>query len=160
VKSLDRDNRVPARALRHEQGDVGRTEEGLASGDKIVKLPAQDAPTFARITGKGSGNFAMISYMGSDYDDLLVNEIGSYAGSVYINASVNRLKVTSTGSWTIEVRPITSSRAWDGVSALTGKGDSVVILSGGASGITSSREASQENVIWRAGWESNPRPRD
>ena len=114
-------------------------------GDKIVKLPAQDAPTFARITGKGSGNFAVISYIGSDYDDLLVNEIGSYAGSVYINAGVNRLKVTATGSWTIEVRPITSSRPWDGVSALTGKGDSVVILTGGASGITTIRNVSRSN---------------
>jgi hypothetical protein len=114
-------------------------------GDKIVKLAAQDAPTFARITGKGSGNFAVISYVGSDYDDLLVNEIGSYAGFVYIAAGVNRSKITSAGTWTIEVRPITSARAWDGVSALTGKGDSVAILTGGANGITAIRNKSRSN---------------
>jgi hypothetical protein len=130
------------RACRHTNA-LDPQDEGR--GDKIVKLPAQDAPTFARITGKGSGNFAVISYVGSDYDDLLVNEIGSYAGSVYIAAGVNRLKVTSSGTWTIEVRPITSARAWDGVTALTGKGDSVAILTGGAGGITTIKNKSRSN---------------
>ncbi len=114
-------------------------------GDKIVKMPAQDEPTYARITGKGSGNFAVISYAGSAYDDLLVNEIGSYSGSVYIAAGVTRLKISANGSWTVEVRPITSAKHWDGSAALTGKGDSVVILSGGASGITTIKNKSKSN---------------
>ena len=114
-------------------------------GDKIVKLGAQDGPTYAKITGKGSGNFAVISYTGSTYGDLLVNEIGAYSGSVYIAPGVNRLKVTSSGTWTIEVRPITDAKHWNGESALTGKGDSVVNLTGGASGITTIKNKSKSN---------------
>ncbi len=114
-------------------------------GDKVVRFTAQDAPTVARITGKGSGNFAVVSYAGSVYGDLLVNEIGAYAGWVYVAAGENRLKVSSSGSWTIEVRPITAARAWDGLGALTGKGDTVVLLSGGASGTTTIKNRSSSN---------------
>lgn len=115
------------------------------SGDKIVKFAAQDAPTFARITAKGGGNFAVISYSGSEYGDLLVNEIGAYSGWVYIAAGINRLEVTSSGSWAIEIRAITSARQWDGASSLTGKGDTVVNLSGWPSGITTIKNTSQSN---------------
>jgi len=114
-------------------------------GDKVVKMKAQDAPTFAKITGKGSGNFAVISYAGTEYSDLLVNDIGSYSGTVYIEAGVNRLKVTSNGSWTIEVRPITSARHWDGTSALAGKGDGVVILTNGSFGTTTLKNKGESN---------------
>lgn len=114
-------------------------------GDKIVKFAAQDGPTYARITGKGSGNFAVISYTGSTYGDLLVNEIGSYSGSVYVAPGIDRFKVTASSSWTIEVQPITSAKHWDGTAALTGKGDSVVNLTGGANGITTIKNKGQSN---------------
>jgi len=110
-----------------------------------VKFTAQEEPTVARITNQGSSNFAVVSYVGSSYDDLLVNEIGSYSGWVYVAAGVNRLKMTSSGSWTVEVRPIETARAWDGVSRLTGKGDTVVLLSGAASGITTIKNSSHSN---------------
>lgn len=114
-------------------------------GDKIVRLPAQDAPTIVRITGKGSSNFAVVSYVGSAYDDLLVNEIGSYSGTVYIAAGVSRLKISSSGTWTVEVRPIESARTWSGVGRLGGSGDSVVLLAGAASGITTIKNKSNSN---------------
>jgi len=114
-------------------------------GDKIVRFVAQDAPTYARITGKGGGNFAVITYTGSEYGDLLVNEIGSYSGSTYVAAGVNRLKVTSSGSWTIEIRPITAARLWDGLDRLDGKGDSVVLLTDAAGGITTVKNKSRSN---------------
>ena len=114
-------------------------------GDKIVRFVAQDAPTYARITGKGGGNFAVISYTGSEYGDLLVNEIGSYSGLTYVAAGVNRLKVTSSGSWTIEIRPITAARLWDGLDRLDGKGDSVVLLTDAAGGITTVKNKSRSN---------------
>jgi hypothetical protein len=114
-------------------------------GDKIVKFSAQDAPTVVRITGKGSGHFAVISYTGSEYGDLLVNEAGKYSGSVYVEPGINRFKVTSSGSWTIQVQPITSAKTWDGTSSLAGKGDSVVNLNGWASGITTIKNKSKSN---------------
>ena len=114
-------------------------------GDKIVRMPVQDEPTYARITGKGSGNFAVVSYAGSEYNDLLGNEIGAYAGSVYIAPGVSRLKITSSGSWTVEVRRIASAKPWDGAAALAGKGDMVVLLSNAESGITTIKNKGREN---------------
>jgi hypothetical protein len=114
-------------------------------GDKIVRFKPQDAPTLARITGRGGGNFAVISYAGSDYDDLLVNEIGSYAGWVYVAAGVDRLKITSSGTWSVEVRPIRAAKSWNGSSAITGKGDTVLRLSDGASGITTIKNRGNSN---------------
>jgi hypothetical protein len=114
-------------------------------GDKIVKFAAQDAPTYARITTKGGGNFAVVSYAGSEYGDLLVNVIGAYAGWVYIEPGMNRLKVSASGSWTIEIRPIASAKHWDGTSRLTGKGDYVVNLTGSAFGITTIKNKGNSN---------------
>ena len=114
-------------------------------GDKIVKMTAQDVPTYVKITGKGSGNFAVVSYQGSTYDDLLVNEIGSYSGSVYVAPGVDRFEVTSSGSWTIEAKPVTSAKHWSGTTALTGKGDAVINLNGGSSGIVTIKNKSKDN---------------
>lgn len=114
-------------------------------GDKVVKMNPQDEPTFAKITGKGGGNFSVISYTGSEYGDLLVNEIGSYSGTVYIAAGINRLKVSSSGSWTIEVRSIQAAPRWDGSKALAGKGDRVVLLSNGGAGITTIKNKGRDN---------------
>ena len=114
-------------------------------GDKIVKMTAQDGPTWARITNKGGDNFAVTTYTGGEYGDLLVNEIGSYSGSVYIAAGIDRLKVTSGGSWAIDVRPITTAKHWNGDDALAGKGDAVVNLAGWPSGITTIKNKSSSN---------------
>ena len=114
-------------------------------GDKIVKFAAQDAPTFARITGRGSSNFAVISYTGAEYGDLLVNEIGAYAGSVYVAAGVDRLKISSSGTWTVEIRQLDDAPSWDGTRTLSGKGDKVVVLFGGSAGITTIKNKSTSN---------------
>jgi hypothetical protein len=114
-------------------------------GDKIVKMAAQDGPTWAKITNKGGDNFAVVSYTGGTYGDLLVNEIGSYAGQVYIATGIDRLKVTSSGTWTIEVRPITTAKHWNGEAPLAGKGDAVINLVGWPSGITTITNKSKSN---------------
>lgn len=115
-------------------------------GDKVLKFAAQDGPTIAKITNKGRSNFAVISYVGSTYDDLLVNEIGSYSGTVYLNPGASRLKVTSSGSWSVTILPVTRARHWDGVAPLAGKEDSVILLSGGADSATGIRNKSRGNV--------------
>ena len=114
-------------------------------GDKVLKIKAQDAPTIARITNKGSSNFAVISYVGTSYDDLLVNEIGSYSGTVYLNPGVTRLKITSNGSWKVTICPIEAAKQWDGSSALAGKGDTVVMLNGGEFGTTTIKNKGKSN---------------
>jgi hypothetical protein len=111
----------------------------------VLKFTAQDGPIVARITNKGSSNFAVISYAGSQYDDLLVNEIGSYAGRVYVASGVSLLKITSNGSWSVDLRPITSAPKWNGSSAITGKGDSVILLRGGSFGTTTIKNRGTSN---------------
>ena len=86
----------------------------------------------------------MTAYSGSTYTDLLVNEIGSFPGWVYA-APGNFFKIESSGSWTVEVRPISYARQWNGQSAITGKGDSVVLLSGGSLGTTTITNSSRSN---------------
>ena len=114
-------------------------------GDKVLKFRAQDGPTVARITNRGGSNFAVIAYVGSQYDDLLVNVIGSYAGRVYVAPGVSLLKITSNGSWKVDVRPIDSAPHWNGAKALAGKGDLVVILSGGGFGTTRIRNKGRDH---------------
>jgi hypothetical protein len=114
-------------------------------GDKIVKMSAQDSPTYAYITAKSGGNFSVISYSGSEYDDLLVNVIGAYGGSVYVAAGVDRLKVSAGSSWTIEVHPVATAKYWDGSAAFTGKGDYIVNLTASSFGITTITNAGKSN---------------
>jgi hypothetical protein len=106
------------------------------TGDKVLKFRARTVPTVAKITNRGGGNFAIVAYKGTSYDDLLVNEIGSYAGQVYIAPGVNLLKLTSDGAWTVDIKPYTAARRWNGKSAISGKGDAVILLTGGAFGST------------------------
>jgi hypothetical protein len=114
-------------------------------GDKVLKFPAQDGPLVARITNKSGDNFAVVAYSGTEYTDLLVNEIGSYSGRVYVAPGVNLLKITSGGSWTVELRVIASAPRWNGESTLTGKGDSVILLTGGSFGTTTITNKGRDN---------------
>ena len=120
-------------------------EKTAGQGDKIVRFTAQEAPTVARITAAGGGNFGVVSYVGTEYNDLLVNVIGTYGGWVYVAPSVDRFEITSSGSWTVEVRPITTARSWLASEPIAGKGDAVLMLSGGASGITTIKNQGSGN---------------
>jgi hypothetical protein len=112
-------------------------------GDKIPKFTIpEDAPAIAAITAKGAGNFSVESLAADgSQNDLLVNTIGAYAGTVLFDIGAGEhsvaFKVKATGLWTISIKPITSARAWDTSAKLTGKGDDVVLLSPPAAGLTS-----------------------
>lgn len=64
-------------------------ESESGRGDKVLRIEPQFLPTVATISNRGQSNFAVVSYIGSDYDDLLVNEIGRYQGMVYIAPGVD-----------------------------------------------------------------------
>jgi hypothetical protein len=85
--------------------------------------------------------------VGSDYDDLLVNEIGRYDGSVYIAPGVDTLEVESSGQWQIQVSSLDGAIPWDGVAELRGQGDSVVVLTGGSFGATTITNTSHSNFV-------------
>lgn len=111
----------------------------------MLRIEPQFLPTVATISNRGQSNFAVVSYIGSDYDDLLVNEIGRYQGMVYIAPGVDTLEITSNGQWQVERSFIDGATPWDGASELTGEGDSVVLLTGGSFGATTIRNRSDSN---------------
>ena len=97
-------------------------------GDKVVKFDAHDTPSVATFTHKGEANFAVLSYVGTERDDLLVNAIGGYAGTVYVNAGVDTFEITADGNWTVDAKPVTEAKLWHGLARYKGRGDQVLIL--------------------------------
>jgi hypothetical protein len=102
-------------------------------GDKVARFEIpSDAPAIADINAKGKGNFSVWS-VGSDGDqqDLLVNEIGKYDGTVLFNTDDEpavAFEITSDGNWTIVIKPLVAARQWDRASDLEGAGDDVVLI--------------------------------
>jgi hypothetical protein len=110
-------------------------------GDKVVRFTIpEDAPAIARISHRGSSNFAVetIDANGTT-NELLVNEIGNYGGNHMFDNSAHSVafKITADGSWRVLVRPISRARAWDPSTPLEGKGADVVRLVPASSGLVS-----------------------
>jgi hypothetical protein len=69
-------------------------------GDDVVRLsPASEGLVTLSLTHDGESNFAVTSY-GADDRNLLVNEIGVFAGEVALPAGTLLLQVEADGSWT------------------------------------------------------------
>jgi hypothetical protein len=111
-------------------------------GDKVAKFKIpEDSVATATFSHSGSSNFAVTSLDASGgQNDLLVNEIGKYKGTVLFddNAHSVAFKIEADGGWTAVVKPISSARKWDLSKALTGTGDDVVGVTGKVSGLVSS----------------------
>jgi len=114
---------------------VPASEKYSGRGDKIVSIakPEAGVPQIMTLTYRGSSNFVIESLDGSlETSDLLVNEIGSYKGSVLLDADggdTAKVKVTATGSWTMEIKPRSSAPTLRGRSS--GRGDQVLKYFGG-----------------------------
>lgn len=111
------------------------------SSDRIAKFSIPDgSAAVAVISGRASGNFAVES-LASDgsTNDLLVNTIGRYSGTVLFDEQDGQhsvaFKITSDGSWTITVEPVTSAPRWDAAKATKGTGDAVLVVSPPSSGL-------------------------
>lgn len=101
-------------------------------GDAVPRFEIpENAAAIATATHAGGANFAIvtISELG-EQNDLLVNTIGSYSGTVLFDEQDGQhsvaFEVTADGPWTITIRPVTEARSWDGATPLTGLGDDVV----------------------------------
>ena len=98
----------------------------------------------ANITGSGKRNFAVETLDASgDLNQLLVNEIGAYKGTRLFDATLDQhsvaMKVTSSGSWSIVIAPVSSAGKWNGSSTLKGKGDDVTIVQPAISGLAAAK---------------------
>lgn len=112
---------------------------GFGDAVPLFTIPS-DTAAIAQISHSGGGNFAVWTVdSGGSYNDLLVNEIGNYSGTVLFDETNGQhsvaFEITAGGSWTITVRPVTAARPWDGSSALNGHGDDVVRISPPISGL-------------------------
>ncbi len=87
------------------------------------------------------------SYVGSDYDALLVNEIGAYDGTVYVNPGVDTFQIQASGQWQVRISSLEGAVQWDGATELRGQGDSVVVLTGGSFGATTIANRSTSNFV-------------
>jgi hypothetical protein len=116
------------------------TQNYGGKGDSVIKLKDfKEQLVLATLTYTGSGNFAVWSIDGQgDHIDLLVNVIGKYSGIVPLNFSEDpaALKITASGSWTINTMPLNQAPRWDGAAPYSGKGDAVVIVQDVVQGLT------------------------
>jgi hypothetical protein len=125
-------------------------------GDKIlsIKKPGSSGIGFAKFTHSGSANFVVWT-VGSN--ELLVNAIGKYSGTVLFDAQdgadTNRLKIQADGAWTLTLLPIESVRKFQGT--ITGKGDDVVLYLG-SGGVATISHRGQANFIVRTWGQSGP----
>jgi len=70
----------------------------------------------------------------------LVEAPGRYVGTVLLvepaGGSVDALRVTTTGTWSATIEPLSAARGWDGVGKLDGTGDDVVRIEPPLVGVT------------------------
>jgi hypothetical protein len=92
-------------------------------GDKILKFDS--GPFIATLTHAGSSNFVAYSLTTDlDEDDLLVNEIGRYKGTVLAGSDeYGGMKIEADGSWTLSMIPIEDADIKTG--PVKGKGSAV-----------------------------------
>jgi hypothetical protein len=131
------------------------------TGDSVVPvvLPDGNGPSAATITGNGSSNFAVWSLDASmAQQDLLVNRIGAYTGTVGMDLKSSQhtkaLQITSNGPWTVTIHSLASLRAFTG-NATTGTGDDVVIYRGSAGAAAITNTGSSNFAVWTYGGRSN-----
>ena len=127
------------------------------SGDSVlaIELPdGFDSAAVATIAYTGERNFAVWSLdSGMGQDDLLVNEIGAYNGTVVFNlsgAGISSLEITASGPWTVTVRSILSLREFV-VGAASGHGDDVLIFRGQAGVASITHNGSSNFAVWKYG---------
>jgi hypothetical protein len=116
----------------------------------------EDAAAIATISHQGSANFAVWS-VGSDgaEQDLLVNVIGNYAGTVLFDEQTDMhsvaLRVDADGAWTITIKPVSEAFHWDQAATAGGIGDDVVIVDPPTSGlktVTIIHNGSANFAVW------------
>jgi hypothetical protein len=127
-----------------------------------VKIALPDGagnPGVASISYAGGSNFSVASLDSSlKEQDLLVNTIGHYTGTVLFNVSqgidAQQLQVTASGPWSITLESIRSLPSFTGSTA-SGKGDAVLIYGGPAGAATIHSSGSGNFVVWEYGNDSN-----
>jgi hypothetical protein len=101
-------------------------------GDQVLRIRATKKPGIIHFTHDGESNFIVYTIKpNGKKDDLLVNEIGPYDGTVLYNAYSSKgtigLAIKADGAWTATFKPITGARCWC-KATIRGTGDQVLKL--------------------------------
>jgi len=116
------------------------TLEGRGADVPTFTIP-EDEVGIAKISHSGSSNFAVWTVdEDGDEADLLVNEIGRYAGTVLFDETGHSVafKVEADGPWKIIIAPISRATAWNVTTGAKGSGDEVLLLSAPIDGFATS----------------------
>jgi hypothetical protein len=132
------------------------------TGDSILKIALPDGAGqfgLATIVYTGSENFAVWSLDSNlAQQDLMVNTIGSYSGTVLFNAQLGHdassIQVSASGPWTITLKSIRAADQITGTTA-SGSGDDVLIYRGAADPATITSTGSDNFAVWEYGAEDN-----
>lgn len=127
------------------------------SGDSVVSIELPDGAdqiAIATISHSGSRNFTVWALdSGMNEQDLMVNQIGNYSGTVAFNLRGNdttALEVNADGKWTITLRSVLTLKEFSG-SEVSGAGDDVLIYRGDAGVATIAHNGSRNFTIWTYG---------
>ena len=131
------------------------------SGDSVVKIVLPDGAGqagVATITHTGSSNFAVWSLDSNmNQQDLMVNQIGNYSGTVLFNlqkGSATSLEITADGAWSVTLRSVLSLRSFSG-GAASGTGDDVLVYRGSAGVAAITHTGSSNFAVWTYGKRSD-----
>lgn len=128
------------------------------TGDSILAIELPDGPgqfAVATLTHDGSSNFAIFSLDDNlVQQDLIVNTIGAYQGTVLFNAGFggdpSSLEISADGNWTVTMKSVLSVRQFAG-NSVTGVGDDVVLYFGEAGPAAISHDGSSNFAVWLYG---------
>lgn len=129
------------------------------TGDTIlqIELPAgPDSLGIATMSHSGSSNFAVWSLDANlNQSELLINEIGSYAGTVPFNLSsseqITAFEISADGPWTVTLRDVLTVREVPQSATTEGRGDDVLIYVGGATVADIAHTGDSNFAVWSYG---------
>jgi hypothetical protein len=125
------------------------------TGDQVIAVdkPNRGEPAIAVVTmGGDRNNIVWALDQNLEQTDLLVNTIGTYNGEVLVDLGSSRgetrsLQIRSAGSWTIELRPLSSARSFDTQAA--GTGDAVLRYArSGPAVATFTHDGERNFIVW------------
>lgn len=124
-------------------------ETHTGAGDNLITLPAGATAGVVTASHDGRSNFSLSVLDASNQPtgDLLVNTIGSYAGTtVYGFTSFGEgatIQVTADGNWSVTLAPVSSAPTVEA----SGTGDAVFVYEGAAGKLTATHEGSSNFVV-------------
>lgn len=103
-------------------------------GDQVLRIRSTKSPGLLTLKHTGESNFIVTTVNSSGkQEELLVNEIGSYKGTVLYNGdstnkSIAAVQIKADGAWSVVFKPLSKARCWCAAS-VQGAGDQVLKLS-------------------------------